>query len=112
MKSVTGKATSQSLCPKQRIGRECKEAGRATPRKWRCAHGGSQAVRLPKAFRFEDTEVLIERRGNEVVLKPAPVPRFATFKDVALYLAAKFPRSGDFPDVEPPAAHDERDLSW
>ena len=31
-------------------------------------HGGSQAVRLPKAFRFEGTEVAIERRGDEVVL--------------------------------------------
>ena len=33
-------------------------------------HGGSQAVRLPKAFRFEGTEVLIRKQGNAVVLEP------------------------------------------
>lgn len=31
-------------------------------------HGGSQAVRLPKEFRFEGTEVHVRRVGNEVVL--------------------------------------------
>lgn len=35
-------------------------------------HGGSQAVRLPKAFRFEGTEVHVRRVGNEVVLSAAP----------------------------------------
>lgn len=31
-------------------------------------NGRSQAVRLPKEFRFAGTEVNIERRGDEVVL--------------------------------------------
>jgi antitoxin VapB len=31
-------------------------------------HGGSQAVRLPKEFRFEGSEVHVRRVGNEVVL--------------------------------------------
>lgn len=31
--------------------------------------GNSQAVRLPKEFRFESSEVEIFRRGNEVVLR-------------------------------------------
>ena len=31
--------------------------------------GRSQAVRLPKEFRFEDTEVEIFRRGDEVILR-------------------------------------------
>ncbi|KNZ31481.1 MAG: virulence factor [Methylibium sp. NZG] len=31
-------------------------------------HGGSQAVRLPKEFRFESTEVNVRRVGNDVVL--------------------------------------------
>jgi antitoxin VapB len=35
-------------------------------------HGGSQAVRLPKAFRFEGTEVVVRRQGRGVVLEPAP----------------------------------------
>ena len=35
--------------------------------------GNSQAVRLPKEFRFEVSEVEIFRRGDEVVLKvPQP----------------------------------------
>lgn len=32
-------------------------------------NGNSQAVRLPKEFRFEGDEVLIAREGNKVVLK-------------------------------------------
>ena len=35
-------------------------------------HGGSQAVRLPKEFRFEGTEVHVRRVGNEVVLSALP----------------------------------------
>ncbi|OXI37069.1 antitoxin [Burkholderia aenigmatica] len=35
-------------------------------------HGGSQAVRLPKDFRFETTEVRIRRHGSSVILEPAP----------------------------------------
>ena len=34
-------------------------------------HGGSQAVRLPKAFRFEGTEVAIRKEGDAVILEPA-----------------------------------------
>ena len=33
-------------------------------------HGGSQAVRLPKEFRFEGKEVLIRKEGDAVVLSP------------------------------------------
>ncbi len=33
-------------------------------------NGRSQAVRLPKEFRFEGTEVLIKRVGDAVVLLP------------------------------------------
>jgi antitoxin VapB len=32
--------------------------------------GRSQAVRLPKAFRFEGEEVRIRRHGNAVILEP------------------------------------------
>lgn len=38
-------------------------------------HGGSQAVRLPKAFRFDTKEVLIRKEGDEVILKPKPPAR-------------------------------------
>jgi len=33
-------------------------------------HGNSQAVRLPKEFRFDATEVVIERAGDVVLLMP------------------------------------------
>ena len=33
-------------------------------------HGGSQAVRLPKAFRFEGTEVSVRKEGAAVMLEP------------------------------------------
>ncbi len=33
-------------------------------------NGSSQAVRLPKEFRFQGGEVLISRQGNKVVLEP------------------------------------------
>lgn len=33
-------------------------------------HGGSQAVRLPKAFRFDGAEVRIRRDGDRVILEP------------------------------------------
>lgn len=34
-------------------------------------NGRSQAVRLPREFRFEGDEVLVERKGNAVVLRPS-----------------------------------------
>lgn len=40
-------------------------------------HGRSQAVRLPKAYRFAGTEVRITRIGDRVILEPlipGPVP--------------------------------------
>lgn len=34
--------------------------------------GNSQAVRLPKEFRLESSEVEIFRRGNEIILREIP----------------------------------------
>lgn len=39
--------------------------------------GRSQAVRLPKEFRFNTKEVTIERQGDAVILRP----KFATKED-------------------------------
>ena len=33
-------------------------------------HGGSQAVRLPKEFRFEGKEVTVRKSGDQVILEP------------------------------------------
>lgn len=67
-------------------------------------HGGSQAVRLPKAFRFEGAEVLIDKRGEEVVLRPKPA--LATFGDFVRHLRERFPEAADFPKVERPKRHE------
>jgi antitoxin VapB len=38
-------------------------------------HGRSQAVRLPKEFRFEGSEVRVSRIGHKVILEPlTPAP--------------------------------------
>ena len=34
--------------------------------------GRSQAVRLPRQFRFDTDQVRIQRRGNAVILEPIP----------------------------------------
>lgn len=36
--------------------------------------GRSQAVRLPKAYRFEGTEVVVKRFGSGVLLLPVAAP--------------------------------------
>lgn len=45
--------------------------------------GRSQAVRLPKEFRFEGTEVEIFRRGDEVILREKPATVDRLFKVLA-----------------------------
>lgn len=42
--------------------------------------GNSQAVRIPKEFRFDVTEVEIFKRGDELVLKPKPKNLGVAFK--------------------------------
>lgn len=37
-------------------------------------NGRSQAVRLPKEYRFDSAEVSIRREGAKVILEPAPHP--------------------------------------
>jgi antitoxin VapB len=73
-------------------------------------HEGSQAVLMPEAFRFEGSEVLIARHGDEVILKPMPVPKFGSFAEIAAYLAEKFPGPDDFPEPPPRPRDHERPL--
>jgi antitoxin VapB len=51
--------------------------------------GRSQAVRIPKQFRFSTDEVLIERQGERVILTPLS----RSWKEYF----AKVPRLPDFP---------------
>jgi antitoxin VapB len=70
-------------------------------------HGRSQAVRLPKEFRFEGTEVRVSKVGDKVVLEPmkkAPI-------DMDKFWAELDAIGGDFvPEIpdDPPAEPDPR----
>ena len=75
-------------------------------------HGGSQAVRLPKEFRFAGNEVRIERRGKEVVLRPLDRLGLRTFGEVARHLRQKYAGAAEFPDIERPKRQQKRDLAW
>ncbi len=65
-------------------------------------NGGSQAVRLPKAFRFEGaSEVLLKKDGDSVILSPrkrAPIQRMIDALD-------KFE---NFPTRDQPRTSDRR----
>lgn len=72
-------------------------------------HGGSQAVRLPKAFRFEGHEVKISRSGNKVILEPVERVRFGE-EFWARLDAHEGPPMDYLPD-DPPLQPDP-DLDW
>ena len=75
-------------------------------------HGGSQAVRLPKAFRFEGAEVRIRKEGDQVILEPAVRDWAAFFRWID---ARKTGRPEDdwieLADA-PPSGETAEDLSW
>lgn len=50
-------------------------------------NGQSQAVRLPKEFRFAGKEVYIQRRGNAVVLLPMDAPWQTLLASLELFTA-------------------------
>ena len=57
-------------------------------------HGNSQAVRLPKEFRFEDDEVLVKRSAGGVLL----LPKMITYERV---MAAVGQFKGNFARRQP-----------
>ncbi len=67
-------------------------------------HGGSQAVRLPKAFRFEGREVAIRKEGDAVILEPVQ----ETKETWAEFWAGIDAIRGDHEIQHPP----RDDLSW
>lgn len=64
--------------------------------------GRSQAVRLPKAFRFNCDEVYIRREGNKVILTPKP-------EDWRQYFASGKRFSDDYPDQIEDTPPEERE---
>ena len=84
-----------------------------SPRLGYFVHGGSQAVRLPMAFRFQRSEVLIEKHGDEVVLRPVTHSQFKSFTEMARHLAENFLDAEDFPEPPPrPTAHERAILEF
>ncbi|MBO9706988.1 MAG: AbrB/MazE/SpoVT family DNA-binding domain-containing protein [Caulobacter sp.] len=74
-------------------------------------HGGSQAVRLPKAFRFEGSEVSVRRDGDAVILEPVSATPFRTAEDLAaLWARVDALAGGDFPERDQPKDQ-ERDFA-
>ena len=68
-------------------------------------NGRSQAVRLPKAFRFEGiSEVLIERDGDRVIISPGRRPSIER-------LITALDEFESFPERAQPAKVDRRS-SW
>lgn len=57
--------------------------------------GNSQAVRLPKEFRFDVDEVEILRRGEEVILRPVALGGGAVFDALAALPQDLLPESRD-----------------
>lgn len=77
-------------------------AGKATAKLF--MHGRSQAVRLPKEFRFEGTEVRVSRIGDKVILEPMEKPPFdvkAWREKLDSYLDVDFPEIEKLPPLEP-----------
>jgi antitoxin VapB len=73
--------------------------------------GGSQAVRLPKAYRFDGEEVSIHREGDRVILEPMSAPRPRTRDEALAWLEGIQHMVGpDFPDRDQPPPQ-ERDWS-
>lgn len=67
-------------------------------------HGRSQAVRLPKEYRFEGKEVRVSKIGDKVILEPVERPPFdveAWRAKLDSYLDVDFPELPDDPPVEP-----------
>lgn len=66
-------------------------------------NGSSQAVRLPKSFRFADaTEVAIEKKGEVVLLRPISKPSI----EQAINALKKFEK---FPERAQPRRPDKRE---
>jgi antitoxin VapB len=66
--------------------------------------GNSQAVRLPKEFRFQTDRVEIFRRGDELVMRESPLNAVAIF-DTLASLPADFMTEGR--EDSPPQDRDD-----
>lgn len=74
--------------------------------------GGSQAVRLPKAYRFEGTQVLIWRDGDKVVLEPLPKRARTKAEVEAMWARIAALDDADDPFPEPPPQGVDPIVRW
>jgi antitoxin VapB len=96
----------KKIARKGPVGRSAAKKGRGAPLAARVEtglkkatlfmNGRSQAVRLPKEFRFKGTHVFVKKDGNRVILMPED--------DRMERLLALFGSAPDFPDIprDPP----------
>lgn len=70
------------------------------------ANGGSQAVRLPKEFRFDAKEVEVWRVGDEIRLRPVPTKQM--WQEIFAKIDETF--KGEFPDRDQPPAFEREAL--
>lgn len=77
-------------------------------------HGGSQAVRLPKAFRFEGAEVIIRKEGDQVILEPVRPRRGPQTEQewAAFWARLDAMADGDVLEAPPDPPGDDQDLTW
>jgi antitoxin VapB len=68
-------------------------------------NGQSQAVRLPREFRFEGTEVYIKRMGNAVLLLPEQDSWQLLFESLSLF-------SDDFMEVRDQPEQQVREMPF
>lgn len=72
-------------------------------------HGRSQAVRLPKEFRFPGKEVRVRRDGNRVILEPMEFDIQAWFERLDKYRTEPFMPDGR-PEQPPMPSGDDIDF--
>ncbi len=65
-------------------------------------NGRSQAVRIPKKYRFSTDEVYVERDGDRIILSPKP-------KSWSQYFASAKKFTDDFPDTIDSLLPEERE---
>jgi antitoxin VapB len=86
-------------------------------------NGRSQAVRLPKEFRMPGSEVYVERRGEELVIRPVKSPAklhgkpLKTLGDLFDYIAEAGPVGEEFERAilearEQDRRHPPREFTW
>lgn len=73
-------------------------------------NGGSQAVRLPKEYRFEGDAVRIRREGRAVILEPLEKTPWPEGYWERLDALAPLPEDFEAPEPLPPSPHRDKAL--